>query len=59
MRCIYTGAAPPLQQEIENCLWAGGGMKQVEGDVAAGHAVNNSTARAPPRRFRSFPGGTL
>lgn len=24
--------------EIENCLWAGGGMKQVEGDVAhTGH----------------------
>lgn len=25
--------------EIENCLWAGGGMKQVEGDVAHRHTV--------------------
>lgn len=36
---VFTLCRSALQQEIENCLWAGGGMKQVEGDVPNGHTV--------------------
>lgn len=35
---VFTLGRSALRQEIENCLWAGGGMKQVEGDVADWHA---------------------
>lgn len=47
---VFTVDRSAQHQEIENCLWAGGGMKQVEGDGADRHALIT-----PPHRLNSFP----
>lgn len=53
---VFTLGRSAQRQEIENCLWAGGGMKQVEGDVADGRALTTPThALHPVGSTRSLP----
>lgn len=51
---VFTMGRSALQQEIENCLWAGGEMKQVEGDVADRH-----TLISPPTHALQLVGSSL
>lgn len=44
---LFTLGRSAPRRAIENCLRAGGGMKQVDGDVADSHARTNSSSRLP------------
>lgn len=54
---LFTLGGSALQQQIENCLRAGGLTKQVEGDVADRHAlITTPHTHTTPRRLHSvFP----